>query len=454
MRLLRPVLKSPARVTAVGFALLIAVGTGLLLLPWAARGEGLGLVDALFTATSAVCVTGLTVVDTGSYFSIFGQGVLLLLIQVGGLGIMTLSTLFLLLAGRRPSFTEHTVIQSTFARSQERSLGAIIRDVAVFTFVLEGLGVLLLFFFFLPQGGVAQSLYRGFFHAVSAFCNAGFGLFADSFSAYRTHWGINLTVAALIVAGGLGFPVLSELRYRLQSGRRRFWRRLSFHTKLVLVTSALLLLLGTLLIVVMEWNNTLQALAWPQRFLAAFFQAVNARTSGFNSLPMGGMTNVTLFVLILLMFVGASPGSCGGGIKTTTFATLALVGFARFRGRPKPQLFGRSIARKSNSRAVSIVLLSTLVISIGLVLLLMTELGDTPHPQSRGKFLELLFEVVSAFGTVGLSTGLTAQLSVAGKLIVSFVMFIGRLGPLLVAMAVSRPETATFYYAEESIMVG
>jgi trk system potassium uptake protein TrkH len=204
----------------------------------------------------------------------------------------------------------------------------------------------------------------------------------------------------------------------------------------------------------MEWHNTLSPLSVPDRILSGFFQAVNARTSGFNTLPLGSMANETLFILILLMFIGASPGSCGGGIKTTTFSTLVAFGISRFRGHERPQLFNRSISERSIQKAVSVVLISTLVVCVGIMILLETELGGIPHPQSRGKFLELFFEVVSAFGTVGLSTGITDRLSTIGKIIITGIMFIGRLGPLLVAVAVSRPIKARYFYAEENIMIG
>jgi trk system potassium uptake protein TrkH len=223
---------------------------------------------------------------------------------------------------------------------------------------------------------------------------------------------------------------------------------------LVLFTSAVLLFCGTIFILYMEWHNTLAPLALPDRFLSSFFQAVSARTAGFNTLPIGNMTNETLFTLILLMFIGASPGSCGGGIKTTSLATLVVLGMSRLRGQERPQLFGRTISAGSVGKAVSIVMLSMLVVCAGILTLQMTELGIASHLQSRGKFLELLFEVVSAFGTVGLSTGITAGLSVAGKVIISGIMFVGRLGPLAIGLALSRRSISHYYYAEESIMVG
>jgi len=453
MGISKSIVRSPARIVIIGFALLIFIGTILLMLPVSSMHERIGFVNALFTSTSAVCVTGLVVVDTGSAFSIFGQVVILVLIQAGGLGIMTLSTLFLMLAGRRPGLTGQIVVQDTFTHSRDRRIAGILRDVVLFTCAIEGLGMVLLFFCFLPGNNVQNSLYLSIFHSISAFCNAGFSLFSDSFVSYRGNWVLNLVVCFLIVAGGLGFLVLFELKQKF-SFRHSALSRLSLHSKLVLSTTAVLILAGTLLILGMEWKNTLEPLSIPNRFMGALFQSITARTAGFNTVSIGNMANETLFFIMLLMFIGASPGSCGGGVKTTSFATLVMLGISRFRGQDRPQLFKRSISAGSIGKAVSVIMLSAMVICIGIMLLLMTELGNVGHPESRGKFLELLFEVVSAFGTVGLSTGITAGLSAIGKIIVSGIMFVGRLGPLVVGVALSRDTISRYYYAEENIMVG
>ena len=447
------ILRSPARVSIFGFATLIAIGTALLMLPAASTHGHLSFVDALFTAVSASCVTGLVVVDTGSALSTFGQLVVLCLIQVGGLGIMTMSTLFLLLGGRRPSLAGRTLIKDTFTGGGEKSVRDIIQNVVQFTLVIEGIGALVIFLRLLPGRTVGEALYCSVFHAISAFCNAGFSLFADSLIAYRNDWVLNLMICILIICGGIGFLVLSELKQNLLFNRRRRLR-LSLHSKLVLTVTGILLVSSSIMIILMEWHNTLAPLSFPNRFLAGFFQAVTARTAGFNTLPIGEMANETLFILVVLMFIGASPGSCGGGIKTSTFASLVVMGLSRLRGQERPQIFHRTISAASIGKAISVVLISTLVVVLADMVILMTELGETPHPMSRGKFLELLFEVVSAFGTVGLSTGVTAGLSEAGKLILSMVMFVGRLGPLVIAMAVSRSTAPRYHYAEEEIMSG
>mgnify|MGYP000035213423 CR=1 FL=1 len=449
----RSVLQSPARVSILGFASLISVGTFLLMLPEASTQHGIGLINALFTSTSACCVTGLVIVDTGKAFTPFGQGVLLVLIQVGGLGIMTMSTLFLVVLRGRASLAGRTVIHETYSHGREGSLSSILRDVLLFAFAIEAVGVILMFFRFLPARGGLDALYISVFHSVSAFCNAGFSLFSSSFMGYREDWLLNLTLCFLIMAGGIGFPVLSELKGQ-SPFKKRTWSRLSLHSKLVLSTTAILLVCGSVLILVMEWRNTLSTLSVPGRFLAAFFQSVTARTAGFNTLPTGNLANETLLVLMLLMFIGASPGSCGGGVKTTTLACLSMLGFCRLRGQERPQAFRRTFSEASVGKAVSVVLIGTLVIIIATLAILMTEVGGVSHLQSQGKFLELLFEVFSAFGTVGLTTGVTGGLSAGGKLVITMVMFVGRLGPLVIAIAVTRRSISRYHYAEENILIG
>ncbi|MEW6672752.1 MAG: TrkH family potassium uptake protein [Thermodesulfobacteriota bacterium] len=450
---LRAFLQSPARLSIMAFAVLILTGTLLLILPAASNGQHIGFINAFFTATSAACVTGLAVVDTGSRFTLFGQLVVLALIQVGGLGIMTISTLLLLMAGRRPGLTGRLVVRDTFTHSGEKSVSSILKDVIIFTAVIEGLGAAALFLRFLPGNEPGAALYLSIFHSISAFCNAGFSLFSDSFIRFREDWILNLTVCFLIICGGIGFLVIAELRENFPYNRKR-WDRLSLHSRIVLSTTTLLLVCGSLSVLLMEWHNALAPLNPLGRLLSSFFQSVSARTAGFNTLQFETLANETLFLIILLMFIGACPGSCGGGIKTTTFAALALLGLSRLRGRKQTQIFHRTIPEESIGKAVSVLLISMLVVTAGTMALLLTELGDTPHPLSRGQFLDLLFEVVSAFGTVGLSTGVTPGLSALGRLIITAVMFIGRLGPLVIAVAISSQRISRFYYAEENIIIG
>jgi trk system potassium uptake protein TrkH len=450
----KSIVRSPARTAIVAFALLIFTGTILLMLPVSSTGEPVGCVDALFTSTSAVCVTGLTVVDTGRTFSLFGQFIIMILIQFGGLGIMTMSTVFIMLAGKRPGLAGQIVVQDAFTHSRERNILSILKDVFLFTGVIEGVGIVIMFFIFLPENSVQRALFLSIFHSISAFCNAGFSIFSDSFVKYRENWALNLVICFLIISGGIGFLVLSELKRKFFV-KHRALSRLSLHSKIVLSTTLILIVSGMVIILGMEWHNTLAPLSISGRFLAAFFQSVTTRTAGFNTLSIGDMANETLFVIIILMFIGASPGSCGGGIKTTSFATLAVLGLSRIQGSDRPLLFNRTISATSVGKAVSVVILSAMVVCIGIMLLLITEVGEVSHMQSRGRFLELFFEVVSAFGTVGLSTGITGLISEMGKVILSMVMFVGRLGPLVVGVAVSRDTAAArYYFAEESIMVG
>ena len=443
----------PGRISIISFIFLISVGTALLMLPVSVQSKPLGFVDALFTATSASCVTGLSVVDTGGHFSVFGQTVILMLIQAGGLGIMTLSTLFLVVAGRKPGMMERQVIQDTFTHQGAMPPSTIVKEVILFAFLIEGVGTVFLFFRFLMEAPPAEAFYLSIFHAVSAFCNAGFCLFPDSLEAYRTDWMINLTICFMIVSGGIGFFVLSEFKRHFPFSRRT-WSRLSLHSKLAVPATLVLIFSGAFMILFTEWHNTLASLTIPERFLAAFFQSITTRTAGFNTLPIPRLSNETLFLFIVLMFIGGCPGSCAGGVKTTTVTSLMLLGFSRLRGHDQPQVFYRTISSGSLWRAINVVMISTVVIVTATMLMLMTELWDVSHLESRGKFLEFFFEVVSAFGTVGLSAGVTAGLSSSGKLIITMVMFIGRLGPLVIGTAISRQRGSRFYYAEENIMVG
>jgi trk system potassium uptake protein TrkH len=442
----------PATFSILSFAALIAAGTGLLLLPWASSGPGLRMVDALFTATSATCVTGLVVVDTGKDLSLLGQWVVLVLIQLGGLGIMSLSTVFLLFAGRL-TLGGQTVVRETFTHGGELRLTGLLLDVIRFTLAMESIGALLLFSRFFHGHSLSEALYLAIFHAVSAFCNAGFSLFSDSFLAYRDDWLVNLTICMLIISGGIGFLVMRELKRTLIERGRRF-ARLSLHSKIILSTTGMLLLMGTLLILWAERFNTLSAQSLPERVLAAFFQSVTARTAGFNTLPIAALANETIFILIILMFIGAASGSCGGGIKVGTFATLMTLGVSRLRGYDRPLIFRRTISTTSVGRAVSVLMVSVTVIVAATLALLGLEGGNVPYALSRARFMEVFFEVVSAFGTVGLSMGITDQLGTASKLVVTAVMFIGRLGPLVIVMAMSRRHALGYHFAEENIMIG
>ncbi len=445
----------PTQLLVLSFGTAILVGAALLATPWASVGDRLGLVDALFTATSATCVTGLVVVDTGRDLSLFGQGVVLALVQLGGLGIMTYSSVFLVMAGGGLSFRGEALIQETLGRKARTTPERLVRSVFVFTLAIEAVGAAVLTAGFSRTMSLGQAAYNGVFHSVSAFCNAGFSLFSTSFVDYRGDWVLNATVMGLIVAGGLGFTVLQDLADAWSDRRAGRAVRLQLHTKVVLGTTAFLVGVGAVGVWAFEARNALAGLPWHEQMAAALFQSVTARTAGFNTLDYATLTNTTLFLSILLMFVGASPGSCGGGIKTSTFAVVAGLFRARVLARRQVSLFRRTVPEGTVARSVSILMASFAFVTLVTFALLATEVGPVPHTAGGGRFLELFFEAVSAFGTVGLSTGTTPTLSTAGRLLLVGVMFVGRVGPLTLAMAIGRKRGAgVFQYAEEDLMVG
>jgi trk system potassium uptake protein TrkH len=446
--------QSPARLLLFSFMVMIAFGTLLLMLPASSHKGALPFVDALFTATSAGCVTGLSVWDVAETLTPFGLGVLLALIQLGGLGIMTISTLLILGAQGRVGFAGNLIIQDCFTHSGKKDPVSILRSVIQVTVAFELLGALLLFCRFYPGApSLGNALWLSVFHSISAFCNAGFALYPDSLSRFRGDLLVNGVLSFLIIAGGLGFLVISELQGKLRPGRFR-WERLSLHTRLVVTTSFFLLLSGGLFTLVLEWDNTLGGLPLHEKLLAAFFQSVTLRTAGFNTIDFGTMANGTLFLSLIFMFIGGSPGSCAGGVKTTTVATLFIMGWSRLKGAAHVSAFSRTIPNKSVEKATHLVMLAFVVVTFGTLVLLSSEMGDLAHSESRGRFIELLFESVSAFGTVGLSMGVTPTLSTVGRLCVIFLMFVGRLGPMVVAVAISRGKAPRFRWAEEDIMIG
>ena len=446
----------PAAVALATFAGAIGIGAILLSLP-AAAVEPLTLVDAVFTATSAVCVTGLAVVDTGTRLTTFGQLVVLVLCQVGGLGLMTFAMFVVLLLGRQVSFRDHMVIEDSMHHSPSAEIGKLLRYVVTFTLAVEAIGAALLWLRWRQDFPAGQALYLSVFHAVMAFCNAGFSLFPDNLIRYRSDLVVNLVVSALVIVGGLGFLVNMELRDQaVMRLRRRRPPRLSLHSRIVLVVTGALLALGTAGFLLMEWRNLLEGMPWPEKLLASWFQGMTPRTAGFNTVDYGRAATPTLFLTIFLMFIGASPGSTGGGVKTTALGLLLALLRARYRGRGRAMIFERTIPHAVMDRALLVILLSWLLASSALMLLVVSELGSTPHAGARPDFLQLMFETVSAFGTVGLSTGITPSLSPPGKMVLVLLMFAGRLGPVTIALAAGRKAAGRvrFRYAEENVMVG
>jgi len=436
----------------LSYVALIAAGAILLCLPAATPpGHPIDAVDALFTSASATCVTGLVVRSTGDDFTLFGQLVILSLIQLGGIGIMTFSLIMFSFFGSRMSLASRFLIVQTLA-----SVGAwedfwpLLRTVVRFTFFTELAGSLLLFARWQGDLGQSRAAYAAIFHSISAFCNAGFSLWNDSLEGYRDDVVVNVVISALIILGGLGFVVVWEV---LEKPLRR--RRMSLHTKVALWTSGALVVTGAALFWVQEQASLLAGMSFPHQLLASFFQSVTARTAGFNSVEIGDLAPATLSVMMTLMFIGGSPGSCAGGIKTTTFGVLLLTTWNRLNNRRNVNAFHRSIGQATIANTLSIAIGGVVVVALGLLALLMLEHPHATLDDRHGAFVAYMFETISALGTVGLSCGVTTSLSDASRLLLVGLMYLGRLGPLTVAMALSRENPVTDWrYPEEDVMVG
>ncbi|MBE3581454.1 MAG: Trk family potassium uptake protein [Thermoanaerobacteraceae bacterium] len=440
---------TPTQGIVLGFACVILVGTLLLMLPVSsAAGRASDFLTALFTATSAVCVTGLVVVDTGTYWSTFGQGVIALLIQIGGLGWMSVVTLLALLIRKRISLGERLLMQEALNRENLGGVVALTKRIILTTFVLEGVGALVLSWRFARDFGWAQGVYYGVFHAVSAFNNAGFDVLGPVFGPYCSltpyvqDITINIVISSLLILGGIGFPVIMEVLGFRKSGR------LSLHSRIVLLTTLVLIVAGTLTILAIEWDNpnTLGPLPPAGKGMAAYFQAVTPRTAGFNTVSIDDLRPASQYAQVILMFIGASPAGTGGGIKTTTFTVLVLAIAAVVRGRQEVEFGGRRIPWARVIKALAIAALSFfLVIAVSFILLL-TE-GEA--------FLPILYEVTSAFATVGLTTGLTPDLTPVGRCLLILTMFAGRVGPVSLAMAIwKRQVKANIHLPEEQVILG
>lgn len=442
------------------FALTILVGTLLLKQGFSHPGKSLGWIDALFTATSATCVTGLAVVDTGSFFSRTGQSFILGLIQIGGLGLMTYTSLVLYLWKRRIAFDDREAVSQTLLHNPRFSLGVFLKRVVLACIILEASGAVILYALD-PQG---FSPYSAVFHSVSAFCNAGFSLYSDSLTQWSGNWAVNAIFMVLIVAGGLGFIVLLELLERLTGTPLRgsksllgIQKKISWHSCIVLRMSLWLIAGGALAILLGEFllrpENTHYALS--DELLSSLFQSVTCRTAGFNTMDIGGMANVSLLVMIFLMFVGGAPGSCAGGIKVTTLrAALAFAG-SRLKGRKQSVITNYALDEGTVNSALTLIFFAGCIVVAATLILCISETGAVPHDQTRGQFLELLFEAVSAFGTVGLSTGITPELTTTGKLTLTVLMFVGRLGPIIflqVLQDLHRHEK--FLWSEKRLAIG
>lgn len=440
---------TPGRSFILSFVAMIFAGAILLWLPCSSSRGHLTFMDALFTAVSAVCVSGFTTIDIGRDLSFTGQIVTLVLFQIGGIGIITFSVVLFGLMGRSISFREREIIQSTFLPTPRLDLLRIMKWVLLVTFITEGIGTLLLFVRFAQDAPVGRAFFLALYHAVSAFNNCGQSLFSDKLTAYQGDWLVNLTVMALVVMGGIGFIV----QYELIAWARGLQKRLSLHTKIVLVTTAGLIVGGAVLFYLFEMNHVLKDVSPGTRLLTACFQSVNARTGGFYTVDMGQLSNPTILIVIVLMFIGASPGSTGGGMKTTSFALLLLMTWSRIRGQAQVNAFNRTIPLEILNRTISIIFASALLIIVITSILLILGSGSETLLPTRHYFVEYLFETVSAYGSVGLSMGVTAKLNDMQKLAIMLMMFIGRVGTLTLAFSWGiRKKGLT--YAEEQVMVG
>ena len=434
------------QILSIGFLILILVGALILSLPISsANGEATNFLDSLFTSTSAVCVTGLVTLDTGTYWSTFGQTIIIILIEIGGLGFMSFTTIIAIFIGKKITLRERLLLQESLNTFSIQGLVKWVRYIVMFTVGVQLLGAIVLSLEFIPRFGFKKGLFFSIFHSMSAFCNAGFDLIGNysSLTGYYDNSLVVLTIATLIIISSLGFVVWHELyQYRKT-------RKLSVHSKIVLTITAILLIGGTIIFFILEYNNpnTLQQMTLKNKTLNAFFSAVTPRTAGFNTIDLGGMTTASKFVTIILMFIGGSHGSTAGGLKTATFGIVILTFISVIRGREDVEAFGRRFSKELVYKAFTLAFIAmTIVIGVTLVLSI---------TESNENFLDLLYESTSAFATVGITTGVTQRLSSSGKVIIMITMYCGRVGPLTLAFAITRRrKKAKYKYPEGKILIG
>ena len=432
---------------AISFAAAILLGALLLLLPFSTASGRIPFIDALFTSTSAVCVTGLIVVDTATYFTAAGKWIILFLIQLGGLGIMTFSTLVLLTAGRPIAISERILVQEGYHPGSPSDFRALIKSIFLFTAIFEGAGFLLLSFRFLKDGPLTGALFSGLFHSVSGFCNAGFSVYSDNLMGFRGDVLVNLTIAGLIIFGGLGFLVIGESGKAAAGFLKGVKQRLSLHSKLVLTMTAGLIASSFAIFLALENNDALGGLPWRDKILASFFQVVTTRTAGFNTIDLTRLGTAAVLLQMLLMFIGASPGSTGGGVKISTFGVLLAFIRSKLAARDSVHLFYRTVPQSNVLKAFTVISLSISLIFIGGFVVLASQ------PSLLMK--DVFYEVFSGFGTVGLSLGVTPKLNFLSKSMLILIMYTGRIGPLTLLLAFSRRRAFGKYeYVEESVLIG
>lgn len=433
----------------LGFLLVILIGAVLLSTPFVTQsGESIGFVNAFFTATSAVCVTGLVVVDTGSYWNYFGKTVIMILFQIGGLGFMTMTALLTIAAGRKFTLQRRMVIQESMGAHHLSGVVRLSKYAAYMTFTFELIGAFLLSFRFIPMYGKVKGLYYALFHSVSAFCNAGFDILGsgDSISRFAKDPLVSLTISFLIIVGGLGFMVIGELLHF------KSFQQWSLNAKIVIISTLALIIIPTLIIFALEYQNpyTIRDFSFGEKLMASFFAAVSPRTAGFNTLDINSMHSTSLVLTMLLMFIGGSPSSTAGGVKTTTVALFFITIVSILRGKRDTEAFGRRIPEENVKKSIAVIGIAFIFLIISISLLSVSEKGVS--------FFELVFETLSAYGTVGLSIGLSAKLSLAGKLILSLAMFMGRVGALTLLFAATSKLKSIKHqmlrYPEEQISIG
>ncbi len=455
------------QIIMLGFLITILSGTFLLMLPFSsASGEWTPTIDALFTSASAVCITGLVVVNTSAYWSVFGQCVIMLLVQLGGLGFMSFVTMIFLALGKKITMRERSVIQESFNINESVGLISFAKSLFIFAMSAELIGAVILAFKFLPDYGVAGSIYRGVFHSITAFCNAGFDIIgANSFSDYSGDLTVNLTIMLLIITGGLGFPVVMDIGRMLRNifmnkhTSQFSFSRLRLQSKVVIVTTGVLILSGALFTLIFEWNNvgTIGCMKFHEKILSAFFQSVTLRTAGFFTIDQGAMEYSTKIISTVLMFIGGSPAGTAGGAKTVTLAVIIIAVISLVKGNEEINAFNRKIGMDILQKSLSIVIMMMLVVAVSIVILSETEAGLMINRGGEFELMDIVYEVVSAIGTVGLSTGITPFLSGWGKLVIVICMYIGRIGPISLAISLTRNRYTSennIHYPEGSLIVG
>lgn len=432
---------NPSQLLTVVFLFFILLGMMLLKLPISTT-DWVSWTDALFTATSAMTVTGLAVVDTGTVFTTFGQSVILILIQVGGLGIMSFAVLIFIMLGKKIGLKERLIIQHALNQTSLGGVLKLVKNLFIYSLTIELIAMLMLALRWVPEYGWGKGLYYSLFHSISAFNNAGFSIWSDSLMRYAGDPLVNLVISFLFIIGGIGFTVLSDLWHK------RSLEKLSLHSKLMIGGTFVINLLAMLIVFYLEYHNpkTLGTLAsLSDKLWASYFQAVTPRTAGFNTLDIGSLHEGTISFMLLLMFVGAGSASTGGGIKLTTFLVILLSVLTFLRQKTQIKIGKRAIKDQIVIRSLAISTISILFIFLAVFILNITE---------QDPFLEILFEVISAFGTVGLSMGITAELSDIGKIIIVFIMFLGKLGPLTFAFSLARPQKDKIRYPDEDVLTG